>query len=92
MESASSGLLCGINAARLISGLGTLTMPETTMLGAMSRYISDPFVTDFQPMGANFGILPELVQRPRDKAERGQAYADIALADLRTFIEDNRVL
>ena len=92
MESASSGLICGINAARLVSGLDTLTLPETTMLGAMSRYISDPFVTDFQPMGANFGILPELVQRPRDKAERGQAYADRALADLRSFIEDNNVL
>jgi methylenetetrahydrofolate--tRNA-(uracil-5-)-methyltransferase len=92
MESASSGLLCGINASRLISGQDTLTLPETTMLGAMSRYIGDPFVTDFQPMGANFGILPELIHRPRDKAERGQAYADRALADLKAYIEDNIVL
>ena len=86
MESASSGLICGINAARLLSGRETVTLPSTTMMGAMARYISDPFVTDFQPMGANFGILPELINRPRDKAERGQAYADRSLEDLKEFI------
>ena len=92
MESASSGLLCGINAARLLDGQNTVTLPATTMMGAMSRYISDPFVSDFQPMGANFGILPELEHRPRDKAERGQAYADRSLGDLKKFIEDNNLL
>ncbi|MBQ9680387.1 MAG: methylenetetrahydrofolate--tRNA-(uracil(54)-C(5))-methyltransferase (FADH(2)-oxidizing) TrmFO [Ruminococcus sp.] len=91
MESASSGLLCGINAARLLAGQDTVTLPPTTMMGAMARYISDPFVTDFQPMGANFGILPELVHRPRDKAERGQAYADRALSDLKEFIQANNI-
>ncbi len=91
MESASSGLLCGINAARIINGLDTVTLPATTMMGAMSRYISDPFVTDFQPMGANFGILPELEDRPRDKALRGQAYADRALSDLKSFINENKL-
>ena len=91
MESASSGLLCGINAARLLEGQDTVTLPPTTMMGAMARYISDPFVTDFQPMGANFGILPELTHRPRDKAERGQAYADRALSDLKAFIQANNI-
>ena len=91
MESASSGLLCGINAARLLSGQDTVTLPPTTMMGAMARYISDPFVTDFQPMGANFGILPELTHRPRDKAERGQAYADRSLEDLKLFIKENNI-
>ena len=91
MESASSGLLCGINAARLLNGQETVTLPPTTMMGAMARYISDSFVTDFQPMGANFGILPELLNRPRDKGERGQAYADRSLADLKRFIEDNDI-
>ncbi len=91
MESASSGLICGINAARLVQGLDTVTLPATTMIGALSRYISDPYVSDFQPMGANFGILPELQNRPRDKAERGQAYADRALADLMQFIEENGI-
>ena len=91
MESASSGLLCGINAARMLSGENTITLPPTTMMGAMARHISDSFVTDFQPMGANFGILPELMNRPRDKAEHGQAYADRALADLKQFMEENGI-
>ena len=91
MESASSGLLCGINAARVLGGLETVTLPPTTMLGAMSRYISDPYVSDFQPMGANFGILPELEHRPRDKSERGQAYADRALTDLKAFIRERNI-
>ncbi len=89
MESASSGLLCGINAARLMNGQATLTLPETTMMGALSRYISDPTVSDFQPMGANFGVMPPLEERPRDKAERGAAYAERALADLVGFIKAN---
>lgn len=89
MESASSGLLCGINAARVLSGHAPLTLPDDTMMGALSRYISDPTVTDFQPMGANFGILPELQDRPRDKAERGAAYAARSLASLGEFIREN---
>ena len=86
MESASSGLICGINAARRIIGQDTVTLPETTMIGALSRYISDPAVADFQPMGANFGILPELQNRPRDKAERGAAYAERSLAAIKDYI------
>ena len=91
MESASSGLLCGINAARLYHGSPTVTLPDTTMIGALSRYISDPTVENFQPMGANFGIMPPLVDRPRDKAERGSAYAGRALGDLLSFIKDNNL-
>ena len=89
MESASSGLLCGINAARLIGGQPTVTLPDTTMMGALSRYISDPTVENFQPMGANFGVMPPLIDRPRDKAARGQAFADRALSDLQAFIRVN---
>ncbi len=89
MESASSGLLCGINAARLMAGQATVTLPDTTMIGALSRYISDPTVENFQPMGANFGIMPPLIDRPRDKAERGAAYAERALTDLRRFIQQS---
>ena len=91
MESASSGLLCGINAARLFCGQATVTLPDTTMMGALSRYISDPTVTNFQPMGANFGVLPELENRPRDKAERGTAYAERALGDLVAFIDEQQI-
>ncbi len=91
MESASSGLLAGINAARLCRGEQPVILPATTMMGALARYISDPYVKAFQPMGANFGVLPELSDRPRDKAQRGQAYADRALADLRAAIADDNI-
>ena len=57
------------------------------MMGCLSKYIADTSVKDFQPMGANFGILPELENRPRDKKERGQAYADRSLKDLKAYIE-----
>ena len=92
MESASSGLMCGINAARLVSGQAPVTLPAVTMIGALSRYISDPYVGNFQPMGANFGVLPELEHRPRDKAERGSAYADRALTAMKDFIAENGLL
>lgn len=82
MESAASGIMAGINAARRLKGESTLTLPETTMIGALSRYIADPSVKKFQPMGANFGVLPELQNRPRDKRERAAAYSERALAAL----------
>ncbi|MEE0844533.1 MAG: methylenetetrahydrofolate--tRNA-(uracil(54)-C(5))-methyltransferase (FADH(2)-oxidizing) TrmFO, partial [Ruminococcus sp.] len=64
-------------------------LPETTMIGALSRYIADPTVKKFQPMGANLGVLPELEKRPRDKRERAAAYAERALASLDSFIVEN---
>ncbi|MCH5304843.1 MAG: methylenetetrahydrofolate--tRNA-(uracil(54)-C(5))-methyltransferase (FADH(2)-oxidizing) TrmFO, partial [Ruminococcus sp.] len=86
MESASSGIIAGINAIKRFNGEETLLLPNTTMLGCLSRYIADGSIKDFQPMGANFGILPELKNRPRDKRERGQAYADRALKDLKIYL------
>ena len=89
MESAASGIMAGINAARLCRGLGTLTLPEDTMIGALSRYIADPTVKKFQPMGANLGVLPELENKPRDKRERAAAYARRALDSLDKFLSEN---
>ncbi len=94
MESAASGIMAGINALNLLLEKQTVTLPDTTMIGALSRYISNPGVKKFQPMGANFGVLPELENRPRDKKERGKAYAQRALNDLQNFLnggqyEDN---
>ncbi len=89
MESAASGIMAGINAARLLEGKETLTLPRTTMIGALSMYIADPTVKKFQPMGANLGVLPELENRPRDKKERAGAYAKRALDDLNKFLIEN---
>ena len=92
MESASSGMTAGINAARLYKGLETVTYPKCTMTGALSRYISDSTVTKFQPMGANLGILPELSNRPRDKAERARLYAERSLEELEAFFKEFNIL
>lgn len=89
MESAASGIMAGLNAARRLLGQKTLTLPEDTMIGALSRYISDPSVKKFQPMGANLGVLPELAKRPRDKRERAAAYAYRALDSLNKFLIEN---
>ncbi|MGN1418386.1 MAG: methylenetetrahydrofolate--tRNA-(uracil(54)-C(5))-methyltransferase (FADH(2)-oxidizing) TrmFO [Acutalibacteraceae bacterium] len=82
MESASSGILAGINAVRTAKGEKTLTLSNTTMMGALSRYISDPSVKNFQPMGANFGVLPPIEPKIKDKKQRYAALSQRALEDL----------
>lgn len=89
MESAASGIIAGINACRWLFDKSSLVLPRETMIGALTAYISDPTVTRFQPMGANFGILPELENRPRDKKERGAAYSMRSLAILDKYLEAN---
>lgn len=91
MESASSGILAGINALRVLNGEETLVLPKDTMMGALSGYISDPSVEKFQPMGANFGVLPSLENRPRDKKERSALYAERALKSLDNYILENSI-
>ena len=87
MESASSGILAGKNAARMLKGLPPLILPRDTMMGALAGYVSDPEVRDFQPMGANFGILPPLPEQIRDKRLRYAALADRALHSLAVALE-----
>lgn len=82
MESAASGLLAGLNAARTVRGEEALILPRDTMMGALAAYISDPGRTAFQPMGANFGLLPPLDVPIRDKRQRYAALAERALDSL----------
>lgn len=82
MESAASGIMAGINAVRRAEGREPLVLSEYNMIGALSQYISDESVTDFQPMGANFGILPPIEPKIRDKRERYMALAQRALEKL----------
>lgn len=70
MESAAAGIMAGLNMALRLKGKETVTFPEFSMIGALSRYISDPTVKDFQPMGANFGVLPPLPEKIKDKKLR----------------------
>ena len=87
MESAASGILAGINAARQMQGKAPFVMPADTVMGALARYISDGSVTDFQPMGANFGILPPLGERIRSKQERYEKISQRGLESARKYIE-----
>lgn len=84
VESMASGLYCGINVSRILSGKEPVALPDTTVIGSLYRYITTP-QKDFQPMNANFGVLPPLGEHVRDKAKRKEEYCRRALADLSEF-------
>ncbi|MBQ8171975.1 MAG: methylenetetrahydrofolate--tRNA-(uracil(54)-C(5))-methyltransferase (FADH(2)-oxidizing) TrmFO [Oscillospiraceae bacterium] len=88
VESAASGIVAGRALADILSGKEPLTFPKTTMLGALSAYISDESVTDFQPMGSNMGILPPIDVRVKLKQEKYAIYAQRALSDLDKLLSD----
>ena len=75
MESVSSGLLCGVNVARKLNGEKPLNLDPSTIVGALANYISDSSVRDFQPMGANFGIISSLLEVIKDKKMRYNEFA-----------------
>jgi len=89
MGNIATGLLAGWNASRLLEGRAPLSLPETTMLGALCHYITHADLKDFQPMKANFGILPPLESAdPRlGKRDRARLHAERAAADLAAFLE-----
>ncbi len=79
MESAASGIIAGINAVKYLKGENAMVLPKFTMIGALLGYITDSTVENFQPMGANFGILPPLDEKIKDKRERYMALAERSL-------------
>lgn len=87
VESAASGILAGKNMARALMGKQPLLLPADCMLGALSRYISDEQVVDFQPMGSNMGILPPWPERVKDKTVRYEKIAQRGLSHLREYLE-----
>jgi len=88
IESAGSGLVAGINMARIVKGNDPLEFPLTTMLGAQADYLETATLKHFQPMNANFGLFPPLDFKHKKK-ERKALYAERALNDLRQFREDH---
>ncbi len=84
-ESSATGLLAGINLARILRGEEPLVPPPTTMLGALYRYLRDADPKHFQPMNANFGLLDPLDRVPKDKAKKKLQLAERALADMKAF-------
>ena len=90
VESAASGILAGHNLARRLRGEQPLQLPLDCMLGALVHYISDPSVSDFQPMGANMGILPPWQERVKDKTKRYELIANRGLDSLRAYLAQQR--
>lgn len=88
VESAASGLLAGVNAARLAAGAAPVTPPATTALGALLRYVTDADRKDFQPMNVNFGLFPELPFEARGRRKK-ELMAERSLRDLERWWLDS---
>ena len=87
VESAASGLVAGINAARLVLGKELVQFPAETAIGSMANYITTTSAKHFQPMNANFGLFPRLEVKVKRKQERYEAYANRALESIMNFVE-----
>jgi methylenetetrahydrofolate--tRNA-(uracil-5-)-methyltransferase len=87
----ASGLLAGLNAVQFLRGQSPLVFPRETMIGALHYYITHANPDGFQPMKANFGLLPPISQLPRSKQERGFCYAKRALLSLREFLDNSDI-
>lgn len=86
IESTASGLVAGINAARLAKGEDTLIFPRTTAIGALMNHVGASPTSHFQPMNINFGLLPAPEKKIRSKKERNAYYAQRALKDLSAWV------
>ena len=93
-ESAATGLMAGINLARMLAGEEPVIPPPTTMLGSLYRYLRETEPKRFQPMNANFGLMEPLENAPKDKFRKKEALAERAIAhmnDFATHARDTRV-
>ncbi|MDN7241260.1 FADH(2)-oxidizing methylenetetrahydrofolate--tRNA-(uracil(54)-C(5))-methyltransferase TrmFO [Planococcus sp. N028] len=86
VESAGSGLLAGVNAAKLALGEELVILPAETALGSMARYITEADSKNFQPMNVNFGLFPDLGERIKSKQERAEKHAERALASIQNYM------
>lgn len=91
MGNITTGLLAGLNAVRLLKGEDPVALPETTMLGALCHYITHASLKDFQPMKANFGILPPLSSPSQGKSQRALQYVDRAMNDLQKWAQTHKI-
>ena len=86
MESTMSGLIAGVNMARKLSGKATMSLPETSLMGSLSRYVSN-CRSNFQPMHVSFALLPPLEGKTK-KNERKAKYAERAICDLKKYLDE----
>ncbi|GAJ38656.1 FADH(2)-oxidizing methylenetetrahydrofolate--tRNA-(uracil(54)-C(5))-methyltransferase TrmFO [Parageobacillus sp. VR-IP] len=89
VESAASGLVAGINAARLVLGQELVVFPPETAIGSMAHYITSADPKHFQPMNANFGLFAPLGEKIKDKQRRNERYAQRALDTIQNFIKND---
>jgi methylenetetrahydrofolate--tRNA-(uracil-5-)-methyltransferase len=87
VESAASGLIAGINAAKLAIGESPVVFPHETVIGSMARYITTANKNNFQPINANFGLLPDLPKKVKGKKERNEQHANRALETIQNFVK-----
>jgi methylenetetrahydrofolate--tRNA-(uracil-5-)-methyltransferase len=87
VESAASGLIAGINAARVVQGQSPVVAPRTTAIGALAHYAAHADPRHYQPSNITFGIMPPLDEPPRDKAVRKALLAERALRDLAAWAQ-----
>ncbi|GAM12539.1 FADH(2)-oxidizing methylenetetrahydrofolate--tRNA-(uracil(54)-C(5))-methyltransferase TrmFO [Mesobacillus selenatarsenatis] len=88
VESAASGMIAGINAARLVKGEEPMEFPHETAMGSMARYITTTNAKNFQPMNANFGLFPDLPEKIKAKQERNEKHASRALETIQKFAKN----
>jgi len=86
VESASSGMVAGINAAMDFLGKDRVVFPKSTAIGALSHYVSDSSIKNFQPMNVNFGIMESFPLKIRDKRKRNYETAMRALKILKEYV------
>jgi methylenetetrahydrofolate--tRNA-(uracil-5-)-methyltransferase len=87
MESAATGILAGINAARCAYGLPSVVPPAETVIGSLCRHIAESDAAHFTPMNANYGLLPPLAERIRGRRARGEAYAARSLVAFENWVD-----
>jgi methylenetetrahydrofolate--tRNA-(uracil-5-)-methyltransferase len=90
--STASGLVAGVNAARVLLGQQEVVFPPTTMIGALMHYVTSCQETPFQPMKPVFGLLPPLERKVRDKRKRNEAFAERSERDLEAFLAAEGVI
>ncbi|MFR1599036.1 MAG: FAD-dependent oxidoreductase, partial [Coprobacillus cateniformis] len=90
VESAQSGMVAGMNMVRYLHNQELLVFPRETVMGSLAYYITHGDETNFQPMKANFGILPDLAIRVKKK-ERKDAYATRAIKKMKEFLKDESI-
>ena len=91
IESTAGGLVAGINALRVQNGEEPLVWPQTTAIGSLMSHVGQSVSSNYQPMNINFGLLPSPAKKIRNKKERNAYYAQRALDDLSTWMDENHV-